>query len=219
MRRADFFYELPDELIAQNPTEKRRSSRMLCLDGDTGLIVDSRFTYFVGQLAPGDLIVFNNTRVMPARLFGHKSTGGKVEILVERIETDDTALAHIRASKSPRPGSGISINGAELTVLAREGELFRLKFPDPGVMHLLENAGHMPLPGYIDREDTAFDCDRYQTVYAEHSGAVAAPTAGLHFDSEMLAAIAARGIHCAFVTLHVGAGTFQPVRAEDLRDH
>ena len=224
MKRQDFQFELPDELIARHPAEHRSASRLLCLDGNSGEIVDARFTALLERLEPGDLLVFNDTRVMPARLLGEKETGGKVEVLVERILPRDNeqgeALAHVRASKSPKPGNVLHLEGAlSVEVMGRDGDLFRLKFPSGDVVALLEQHGHMPLPPYIDREDVALDRERYQTVYARESGAVAAPTAGLHFDDQLLEDIASRGVEAAFVTLHVGAGTFQPVRVENLDEH
>ncbi len=220
MRVADFDYDLPDELIARYPAPERTGSRLLVLDGRDGAIAHRRFTDLVDLLAPGDLLVFNDTRVIPARLFGRKQTGGEVEILVERVLDDGrSVLAHVRASKSPKPGSRIVLaDGSELQMRERRGELFLLDFPEP-VLALLERLGHMPLPPYIDRADDRSDQARYQTVYAAKPGAVAAPTAGLHFDEALLAALAAKGVRSTTVTLHVGAGTFQPVRVEHVEEH
>lgn len=221
MKRTDFHYDLPDELIARYPTQQRSGSRLLVLGRADGQLTDRQFTDLPGYLRPGDLLVFNNTKVIPARLFGQKNTGGKVEILVERITGEHTCLAHVRASKSPKPGSTILVDGGgELRMEGRAGDLFQLKRESGGtLLDLLEQHGHMPLPPYIDRADENLDKSRYQTVYAQTPGAVAAPTAGLHFDDAMLEQLRANGIETAFVTLHVGAGTFQPVRADDIREH
>lgn len=219
MRVADFHFELPEALIARHPLAERRASRLLVLDGETGALSHRHFTDLLEYLRPGDLMVFNNTRVIPARLFGQKASGGKLEILVERVLDSHRVLAHVRSSKSPKPGSTLLIDGGgEAEMLARHDALFELKFAEE-VLPLLERVGHMPLPPYIDRPDEDADRERYQTVYARHSGAVAAPTAGLHFDQALLDAIAAKGVESAFVTLHVGAGTFQPVRVERIEDH
>ncbi len=221
MRVADFQFELPDQLIARHPLAARRASRLLVLDGPTGALSHRQFPDLLEYLRPGDLMVFNDTRVIPARLFGHKASGGKLEILVERLLDSHRVLAHVRASKAPKPGTQILIDGGGAAeMLARHDALFELRFNEP-VLALLERVGHMPLPPYIDRPDEDADRERYQTVYSDQSkaGAVAAPTAGLHFDDELLAAIRAKGVDTAFVTLHVGAGTFQPVRVERLEDH
>lgn len=219
MRVADFHFELPDELIARYPLAERRDSRLLVLDGPSGALSHRRFPDLLDFLAAGDLLVFNNTRVIPARLFGRKVSGGKLEILVERVLDEYRVLAHVRSSKSPKPGSLIDIDGAgRARMLARHDALFELSFAEP-VLGLLERVGHMPLPPYIDRADEGSDRERYQTVYAERAGAVAAPTAGLHFDQALLQALADKGVERAFVTLHVGAGTFQPVRVERIEDH
>ena len=218
---ADFDFELPPALIAQHPAPSRSGSRLL--DGTGSLPVDRVFTDLPGLLAPGDLLVFNDTRVIKARLFGEKPTGGAVQALIERVLPNHEVLAHLRASKSPRPGSLISFaRGAfSAEVLGRSGPddgLFHLRFPaDPLV--LLESFGHVPLPPYISHEDGAEDLSRYQTVFAQRPGAVAAPTASLHFDEAVLAALARRGVRTAGVTLHVGAGTFQPVRSATLAEH
>lgn len=220
MKRADFHYELPERLIARYPMPERTGSRLLCLDRQTGALQDQRFTDLSQWLKAGDLLVFNNTRVIPARIFGQKETGGKVEVLVERITGPDTCLAHVRASKSPKAGSKILVDGAGYLLMeGRSGDLFQLKSEQGSLLDWLQQVGHMPLPPYIDREDESLDQERYQTVYATHPGAVAAPTAGLHFDDAMLAQLAQAGVESAYVTLHVGAGTFQPVRADDIRDH
>ena len=219
MHVADFHFDLPESLIARHPLAERRGSRLLVLDGPSGELSHRHFADLLGYLRPGDLMVFNDTRVIPARLFGQKASGGKLEILVERVLDEERVLAHVRSSKSPKPGSRILIDGgAEAEVVARHEALFELKFAEP-VLPLLERVGHMPLPPYIDRPDEAEDRERYQTVYARNAGAVAAPTAGLHFDEPLLEAIRAKGVATAFVTLHVGAGTFQPVRVDRIEDH
>ncbi|MGH8465301.1 MAG: tRNA preQ1(34) S-adenosylmethionine ribosyltransferase-isomerase QueA, partial [Pseudomonas sp.] len=219
MRVADFSFELPDSLIARHPLAQRHSSRLLTLDGPSGALAHRQFTDLLEHLRPGDLMVFNNTRVIPARLFGQKASGGKLEILVERVLDSHRVLAHVRSSKSPKPGTQILIDGGgEAEMVARHDALFELRFAEE-VLPLLDRVGHMPLPPYIDRPDEGADRERYQTVYAERAGAVAAPTAGLHFDEELMGKIAAKGVETAFVTLHVGAGTFQPVRVERIEDH
>lgn len=219
MRVADFSFELPDALIARHPLAERRASRLLVLDGPTGELAHKQFSDLLDYLRPGDLMVFNNTRVIPARLFGQKASGGKLEVLVERVLDSHRVLAHVRSSKSPKPGSTILIDGGgKAEMVARHDALFELRFSEE-VLPLLERVGHMPLPPYIDRPDEQADRERYQTVYADRAGAVAAPTAGLHFDQALLAAIAEKGVERAFVTLHVGAGTFQPVRVERIEDH
>ena len=213
-----FHFELPDALIAREPMVERRGSRLLHLNGESGAVVHRQFADILDLIEPGDLLVFNDTRVIPARLYGQKASGGKVEVLIERVLGEREVLAHVRASKSPKPGSELVFGQGSAKMLAREGDLFHLRFDRP-VLPLLEVVGHMPLPPYIGREDTTADRERYQTVYGVKPGAVAAPTAGLHFDSAMLEEIAAKGAEIAFVTLHVGAGTFQPVRAENIKEH
>jgi S-adenosylmethionine:tRNA ribosyltransferase-isomerase len=225
MRRTDFTFELPEELIAQQPVAERTASRLLVLDGQTGSCEDKSFTDLMDYLRADDLLVFNNTQVIPARLYGKKSSGGKIEVLVERIVDDYIVLAHIRASKSPKPSTELIFDkniSAEVT--GREGDLFIVNFNHHKqnkntVLEILNSIGHMPLPPYIQREDESFDQERYQTVYAEKPGAVAAPTAGLHFDKKMLQQLSDKGIEQIHITLHVGAGTFQPVRVDDLKDH
>lgn len=219
MRVADFSFELPDSLIARHPLAERHGSRLLVLDGPSGALAHKQFTDLLDFLRPGDLMVFNNTRVIPARLFGQKASGGKLEVLVERVLDSHRVLAHVRASKAPKEGALILIDGGgEAEMVARHETLFELRFTEE-VLPLLERVGHMPLPPYIDRPDEGADRERYQTVYAERAGAVAAPTAGLHFDEALLEKIAAKGVERAFVTLHVGAGTFQPVRVDKIEDH
>lgn len=227
MKRTDFHFNLPDELIARYPPEPRGASRLLVLDGASGAVQHRQFSDLSTYLRAGDLLVFNDTRVIPARLYGRKQSGGRIEVLIERLLDSRTALAHVRASKAPRPGSWLcfeldiqqGIAGeARAEVLGRREVLFELSF-DSDLPALLQRIGHMPLPPYIDRADRAADRERYQTVYARRDGAVAAPTAGLHFTEAQLDGLRAAGIDTAFVTLHVGAGTFQPVRADDVRDH
>ncbi|ABM00400.1 tRNA preQ1(34) S-adenosylmethionine ribosyltransferase-isomerase QueA [Shewanella amazonensis] len=221
MRVADFTFDLPDELIARYPMAERTASRLLHLDGSTGALADRQFTDILALIEPGDLMIFNNTRVIPARLFGQKASGGKLEILVERMLDDKRILAHVRSSKSPKPGAEIILDGGfKMTMDARHDALFELSLKDDKtILEVLEAVGHMPLPPYIDRPDEDTDKERYQTVYNERPGAVAAPTAGLHFDESILAALKAKGVDMAFVTLHVGAGTFQPVRVDNVLEH
>ena len=220
MKRTDFSYQLPEELIAQTPLEQRSASRLLCLDRQSGQLSDRKFRDLPGLLNTGDLLVFNNTKVIPARLHGFKATGGRVEILIERLLNKQECLAQVRASKSPKPGSRLVLeNGSELLVLKRQDSFFHLRSVDSDLMGLLTGLGHMPLPPYITREDNDADRRRYQTVYAETPGAVAAPTAGLHFDQVLLDQLKSAGIESTTVTLHVGAGTFQPVRVENVEDH
>lgn len=217
MQLSDFDYPLPEELIAQHPPAERSGSRLLqLLEGQPR---DRRFTDLPELLREGDLLVFNDTRVMSARLFGHKQTGGRVEILIERLLGPREALAHVRASKSPGTGSRLQVAGYELEVTGRRETLFQLRLAESDFHALMAEHGHMPLPPYIQREDGDFDQERYQTVYAREAGAVAAPTAGLHFDQAMLKILGERGVETAQVTLHVGAGTFQPVRVEHLDQH
>ena len=222
MRRTDFTFDLPEELIAQQPVTERTASRLLVLDGNTGVTEDKVFTDLKDYLQAGDVLVFNNTQVIPARLHGKKVTGGKIEVLVERIVDTNTVLAHIRASKSPKAGTELLFEqDVRAEVRGREGDLFIVSFRNNEflVLEILNKIGHMPLPPYIQREDESFDQERYQTVYAVKPGAVAAPTAGLHFDDNMLKELADKGIEQVHITLHVGAGTFQPVRVDDLKDH
>lgn len=221
MFRRDFEYRLPPELIAQRPSGRRGDVRLLCVDGAAGSHRDRVFDELPRLLRPGDLLVFNDTRVIPARLYAVKPSGGRVELLVDRIDGPDCARARVRASKAPAPGTRLTLeDGGGVIVGARAGDLYPLAFEGGGtVIERLEAVGHVPLPPYIRRPDTAQDRDRYQTVYARRPGAIAAPTAGLHFDYAMLERLRAAGVDQAFVTLHVGAGTFQPVRAERLDAH
>ncbi|MDD5276077.1 MAG: tRNA preQ1(34) S-adenosylmethionine ribosyltransferase-isomerase QueA [Methylovulum sp.] len=221
MKKADFYYDLPSALIAQKPLPERGASRLLCINSDTGQLIDRQFTDFIELINKGDLLVFNNTRVIPARLFGAKTSGGKVEILIERIIDDHHAIAHVKASKSPKPGTLIKLDQDYCCeVKNRAGALFHLEFNNGrSIRQILEQIGHIPLPPYITRADNESDSTRYQTVFAKEAGAVAAPTAGLHFDQAMMDSIQAKGVDITFVTLHVGSGTFQPVRAENLAEH
>jgi S-adenosylmethionine:tRNA ribosyltransferase-isomerase len=219
MRRADFAYELPAELIAQEPLPERSSSRLLACDGDTGELEDLRFVDLPQLLLPGDLVVLNDTRVLPARVLGRKPSGGAVEILLERITGPATILAHARSSKGFRPGGVVDLPGGRRAVVTgRSGDLFEFEL-DCDAAGFFEAHGRMPLPPYIDRPAGDRDRDRYQTVFAREPGAVAAPTAGLHFDAGIFLALEQRGVAIARLTLHVGAGTFQPVRSEDIREH
>lgn len=216
----DFDFELPPELIAQSPAPARTASRLLHLDGKTGALADGRFTQLPRYLAAGDVMVFNDTRVIKARLTGVKASGGKVEALIERVLSHDRALAQVRASHSPTPGGRLLFGSHAATVLGRQGEFFELRFDAcDNVYALLEQLGSVPLPPYIAHAADAADEARYQTVYARHPGAVAAPTAGLHFDQPLLDVLTQSGVIVAHLTLHVGAGTFQPVRVSDLSQH
>lgn len=224
MRTQDFDFYLPETLIAQHPTEKRSASRLLLLNGQTGEIKDKQFSDLPDFLQPDDCLIFNDTRVIKARMFGNKVSGGAVEVLVERIINPHEAWAHIRASRSPLAGSRILLGSQginfEVEVLGRNDDLFHLKFiTGLTVFEVLEKIGHLPLPPYISHAAETEDENRYQTVYAKHAGAVAAPTAGLHFDEAMLETLENSGINIAYVTLHVGAGTFQPVRVENIKEH
>ena len=227
MKRADFAFDLPEELIAQQPLPERSASRLLEVDGQSGEITHRVFTDLPALLAPGDLLIFNNTRVLPARLYAQKQTGGKAEILIERLLGDGGALAHVRASKSPREGmlliitseSESDLSELALRVIGREGALYRLAPESGSIKEMMRRFGHMPLPPYIERSDTPEDRDRYQTVFGRRDGAVAAPTAGLHFDQPLLDTLKLAGIAISEVTLHVGAGTFQPVRADNIEEH
>jgi S-adenosylmethionine:tRNA ribosyltransferase-isomerase len=219
MRRTDFHFDLPDALIARHPTPERSASRMLHLDGATGAIADRRFRDLPSLLRRGDLLVFNDTRVVPARLYGYKRSGGKVEVLLERRLDERRAIVQLKSSKPSRPGTELELHGGVVAqVVERDGDFWCVDFgADPH--DVFERHGAMPLPPYIDRPEEDEDRDRYQTVYALKPGAVAAPTAGLHFDAAMLEACRASGVASAYVTLHVGAGTFQPVRVDDVAQH
>ena len=226
MKTSEFQYHLPQQLIAQKPCDIRSQSRLLHYARKQKKISHLQFSDIVDLIHAEDLLVFNNTRVIPARMYGYKETGGKVEVLVERLINNQTCLAHIRASKTPKPGTRITLSDEDkkliftVTVEGRDGDLFILSSNAKQTMaDIMENIGHMPLPPYISRDDTVEDFSRYQTVYAETPGAVAAPTAGLHFDQTLLKKLESKGVNSAYVTLHVGAGTFQPVRSESIEDH
>ena len=215
----DFDYDLPPELIAQHPGETRSGSRLLCVGPDS--IADRRFSELPQLLAPGDLLVFNDSKVIKARLFGKKETGGHIEVLIERVFSEHEALAQVHAGRAAKPGSTLQLaGGLKVRVLGRVGEFYHLRFPEgASVLELLERHGSVPLPPYISHAPEGEDERRYQTVYAKSPGAVAAPTAGLHFDEPLLATLTRRGVEFAYVTLHVGAGTFQPVRVKNLAEH
>ncbi len=216
MQLSDFDYDLPNELIARFPPPNRRDSRLLLADAATGQIVDGEFANLPDALRCGDLLVFNDTRVIRARIHGRKASGGQVEVLIERVNGESSALAQVRASKTPATGTKLQLPGSAIaTVTGRDGEFFVLQFSEP-VLAYLERHGEVPLPPYLGREASAEDSDRYQTVYARHAGAVAAPTAGLHFDQDLLRETLRHGAHHAFVTLHVGAGTFQNLRQDSI---
>ena len=219
MRLSDFHYELPADRIAQYPTARRGDSRLLVLDGPTGRTEDRHFQDLPDYLRPGDLLVFNDTRVIPARLHGVKDSGGRAEVLIERLLGPTRALAQVRASKPTRPGRQIRVGEGSLRVIDRQGALYELELEAGDLPSFLDRHGHVPLPPYILRTDEPADRERYQTVYAARPGAVAAPTAGLHFDQAMLDRLAAQGVRFGRVTLHVGAGTFQPVRSDRLDEH
>ncbi len=221
MKKSDFNYHLPECLIAQKPLADRVASRMLCMNKKTGELKDNLFIDFIDMVNENDLLVLNDTKVIPARLYGRKQTGGKIEILIERVLDEHHAIAHIKSSKSPKTGAIIELeNNFSCCVTGRENDLFCLEFGDKHtVLKLLGQIGHIPLPPYIAREDDQEDLTRYQTVFARQAGAVAAPTAGLHFDQHTIDALEQKGVKKAFVTLHVGSGTFQPVRVNDLSKH
>lgn len=221
MKVADFAFDLPNELIARFPSKTRTGSRLLVLDGNTGDVNHQQFPDILNHINEGDLLLFNNTKVIPARLFGQKESGGKVEVLIERVVGKNEVLAHVRANKALKPGTRVLLDGDySCVMIGRDDALFQLQFEsEEDVFSIIDKIGHMPLPPYIDREDQDSDKERYQTVYSEKPGAVAAPTAGLHFDDEILAKLKSKGVDFAFVTLHVGAGTFQPVRVDSIEEH
>lgn len=229
MKVSDFHFDLPDELIARYPKPERTASRLLQLNGENGAIFHRTFSDVLDLINEGDLLIFNNTRVIPARMYGRKISGGKIEVLVERVLTETTFLAHVRSSKAPKTGAELILgedklgegHGVKVMMTGRQDALFELEIVDKStaLLDVLQKIGHMPLPPYIDRPDEDADQERYQTVYNKVPGAVAAPTAGLHFDDELLMKLKAKGVNFAFVTLHVGAGTFQPVRVEKIEDH
>jgi S-adenosylmethionine:tRNA ribosyltransferase-isomerase len=219
MQRTDFHFDLPQELIAQRPATPRSASRLLALDGARGTFEDLEFRSLPTLLRAGDLLVFNDTRVIPARIHGTKESGGKIEFLLERVLSSREALVHARASKALKCGAAVALPGGHRArMIGRDGELFHVEFSSD-VLEFFEAHGAVPLPPYIERAPDAADRERYQTVYARNSGAVAAPTAGLHFDDDIFAALADKGVGRAFVTLHVGAGTFQPMRVDDIDRH
>lgn len=219
MKKSDFYFDLPKNLIAQHPTPSRTESRLLALNKKSGDTQDLSFPDILKFINPGDLLVFNNTKVIPARLYGKKPTGGKVEVFIERILDDHSAIAFLKSSKTPQLGTPIHLDeNSVIKPTARKGMFFLLE-TESSLTELMDNFGHMPLPPYIQREDELDDKDRYQTVYAKEKGAVAAPTAGLHFDEKLLEKIRQKGGKTAFVTLHVGAGTFQPVKTDSIEDH
>ena len=217
----DFEYTLPDDLIAQFPAKNRLDSRLFIVPENGKDTIHAQFPAFLDHVHQGDLLIFNDTRVINARLFGNKVSGGKIECLIERVLNDHQAIAHIRASHSPKIGSQILLeNSLHAVIIARDAGFFTLEFSNAeSLWELLEKHGHLPLPPYITRSVAREDFDRYQTVYAKNPGAVAAPTAGLHFDNQLLAAIKKKNVAMGFVTLHVGAGTFQPVRVDNIADH
>jgi len=220
MQKSDFSYELPSELVAQQPLAERRASRLLHLPLDDGVLADRAFEDLPELLRADDLLVFNNTRVLPARLYARKASGGRVEILLERLLDEASMLVQMRSNRKPAPGSRLLVaDGVELTLVERRDDMYLLRRDDGPVIEVLERFGHMPLPPYIQRTDTAVDRERYQTVYARRPGAVAAPTAGLHFDQSVLRRLDALGVRRTEITLHVGAGTFQPLRAERVQDN
>ncbi|MCK5666188.1 MAG: tRNA preQ1(34) S-adenosylmethionine ribosyltransferase-isomerase QueA, partial [Thiotrichaceae bacterium] len=226
MKRSDFNFDLPEELIAQFPSKNRSDSRLLCVDGNRNIFDDKSFKHIINLLNPGDLLVLNNTQVIAARLYGKKITGGKIEVLIERILSSNSAMVKIRSSKSPKTGSTINLGvdrdgtGFKAQVSGRDDDLFKIEInPSENIYDLLEQYGHIPLPPYVKRDDNDIDVQRYQTVYASKPGAVAAPTAGLHFDSELLESLKRKGVNSSYITLHVGAGTYQPVRADNIVDH
>jgi S-adenosylmethionine:tRNA ribosyltransferase-isomerase len=221
MKVSDFSFDLPESLIARYPKAERSGSRLLSLDGISGKINHLQFPDIVDLINKDDLLIFNDTRVIPARLFGEKETGGKIEVLVERVLDEKSFLAHVRSSKSPKPGCKLRLeNSVDGVMVQRQGPLFEIHIDDQrSVLEVLESIGHMPLPPYIDRPDEDADKERYQTVYNKNPGAVAAPTAGLHFDQAILDTLTEKGVDLAFVTLHVGAGTFQPVKVDNVLEH
>lgn len=219
MKKQDFHFELPASLIAQYPLPNRSDSRLLTYHRETKHHEHHQFKTISALLNPGDLLVMNDSKVIPARLYGHKSSGGQVELLIERLIEENTFLAHIKASKAPKPGTLIKLAcDWQIEVMGRQDDLFECQ-ANGALLVMLNQIGHMPLPPYIQRADTPFDLNRYQTVYAKYEGSVAAPTAGLHFDEAILTALRDKGIRLAFTTLHVGAGTFRPVRTESIYDH
>ena len=218
MQRSDFSFELPKELIAKYPLTDRSKSRLLHLDGNSGTINHRHFEDIRSLLQAGDLIIFNDTRVVPARMYAVKESGGRAEILVERLISNQEALVHIKSSNKSKPGTKLTVGETTLEVIGRSGEFYHVQ-TNQSLKETMEAHGEMPLPPYIDRVQEDSDKNRYQTVYAKQDGAVAAPTAGLHFTEELMAQLTVQGVRTAFVTLHVGAGTFQPVRVDDIKTH
>ncbi len=221
MQKKDFYFDLPENLIAQYPSEKRSESRLLCMDRASGELSDSIFKDILTTIQPGDFLVLNNTRVIPARLFGQKASGGKVEVLVERILENNHVLAFVKASKAPKPGATLLFaENITANVIARQDNLFELVFTaEASMLEILDKLGEIPLPHYMQRDVGELDMQRYQTVFAQKPGAVAAPTAGLHFDDDLLQQLHSKGVNTGYVTLHVGAGTFQPVRVTNIAEH
>lgn len=222
MKLTDFNFDLPPDLIARYPLANRRSSRLLCLDGRTGITTHRPFESIVQLVEPGDLMVFNDTRVIPARIYGQKMTGGQVEVLVERILDNHRILAQVRVSKPPQVGDQLLFaNQIRLEVIARQNQFYELRYNhiDRTILEVIESIGQIPLPPYMHREPDEQDMERYQTVYATHKGSVAAPTAGLHFDQKLLEDLQDKGVELGYLTLHIGAGTFQPVRVDDIHEH
>lgn len=221
MQLSDFHFDLPEELIARYPMTRRSESRLLCLDAASHNLDHKKFYDIIQLVEPGDLLVFNNTRVIPARLVGHKETGGQVELLAERVLDDKRILGQLRVSKSPQIGGKIIFaNGVELEVTGREDKFFELKYSgERTILDVIEEIGQIPLPPYMRRSAEESDKERYQTIYAKHKGSVAAPTAGLHFDEELMQALKDKGVETGYLTLHIGAGTFAPVRVENIKEH
>lgn len=222
MKLSDFSFDLPEELIAKRPTPERTGSRLMVVDGQRKELAHEQFHQIIDFIEPGDLLVFNDTKVIPARLFGHKTTGGQIEILIERILDAKRVLAQVRVSKPPRPGDMIIMSDAiELRVLGRQDQFYELEYPqdDRSILEVVEMLGQIPLPPYMHREPDANDVERYQTVYARYKGSVAAPTAGLHFDNTLLKRLSDKGVQMGYLTLHIGAGTFAPIRVENILEH
>lgn len=222
MKLTDFNFELPNELIARYPLANRSASRLMCLDGKTGITTHKQFDQILQLIEPGDLMVFNDTRVIPARIYGQKMTGGQVELLVERILDNHRILAQVRVSKPPQMGDQLLFaNQIRLEVIARHNQFYELRYNhiDRTILEVIESIGQIPLPPYMQREPDEQDIERYQTVYATHKGSVAAPTAGLHFDQSLLEDLQDKGVEMGYLTLHIGAGTFQPVRVDDIHEH
>ncbi len=219
MKSSEFDYDLPESLIASFPLEKRDHSRLLVLERETGNLSDKVFTDMVDYINQGDLLIFNDSRVMAARLFGQKESGGKIELLIERVISSTEIKAHMRASRSPKIGTSIEVSGHRFEILDKQGSLYSFKLQTGNIWEIMDAHGHIPLPPYMKREDELSDRDRYQTVYSRMLGSVAAPTAGLHFTEELMKKAENKGVEIDYVTLHVGSGTFQPVQVEDVNSH